>query len=79
MSKYFVSQIDRNGFLQTAENRNKLKSVVSTVICGRQEIGLRGKIDYEDIQQDETVNHGNFRALLRFRVGVGDDVLKQYL
>ena len=29
--------------------------------------------------EDDSVNHGNFQALLRFRVDAGDQVLKEHL
>ncbi len=64
-----------------AENRLKLKSIVETVIlCGRQGIPLRGhRDDNPDVQETPLANHGNFLALLHFRVQAGDDALKEHL
>ena len=64
-----------------AENRTKLRSIAATVIfCGRQGIALRGHRDDGLVAQTETaVNHGNFQALLQFRIDAGDTVLKEHL
>ncbi len=55
-----------------AENRLKLKSIVETIIlCGRQGMPLRGHHDDKPhVQQNPLANHGNFLALLNFRVGL---------
>lgn len=64
-----------------AENRSKLRSIVETVIfCGRQGIALRGhRDDRTTVNEDPDHNHGNFWALLNFRVSSGDNVLEQHL
>ena len=46
------------------------------MFCGRQNIALRG---HRDSSFAESSNHGNFKALLSFRVDSGDDVLKEHL
>ena len=62
-----------------AENRLKLKSIVKTVIfCGRQGIALRGHRD-DGPSLQTSANHGNFQALLQFRIDAGDQVLKEHL
>ena len=68
-------------------NRQKLSSIVKTIIlCGRQNIALRGHrdnaLDVErDVERDvdNTTNHGNFLALLNFRIDAGDTVLENHL
>jgi len=63
-------------------NRHVLKSIIEMVIlCARQNIPLRGHRDSGRITSDEDtdINEGNFRALLRFRVRSGDDVLRRHL
>ena len=62
---------------QVRENREKMKSIVKTVIfCGQNNIPLRGRRD------DCPDNHrlqGNFQALLAFRIDSGDETLKEHL
>ena len=64
-------------------NRKKLESIFKTVaFCGRQNIALRGHRDsITDLEKDqlEAINHGNFWALLNFRVDAGDVVLEEHL
>ena len=66
-----------------AFNRQKLSSIFKTIaLCGRQNIALRGHRDNAtDIERDlmGTENHGNFLALLAFRVDAGDTVLGEHL
>ena len=66
---------------QIATNRQKLHSIVETVVlCGRQNIPLRGHQDSTmDVEQTPNAQHGNFRALLQFRVAAGDTVLRDHL
>ncbi|XP_042911134.1 zinc finger MYM-type protein 1-like [Parasteatoda tepidariorum] len=61
------------------ENRKRLKAIVETILlCGRQELALRGSCDSGEIgKNDPAHNDGNFRALLRARSG--DEVLKKHL
>ena len=52
--------------------------------CGRQNIALRGHRDnITDLEKGllriQANNHGNFWALLNFRVDAGDVVLKEHL
>lgn len=64
-------------------NWQKLTSIFETVaFCGRQNIPLRGHRDNAtDVEKDpsDTQNHGNFRALLKFRVEAGDITLGEHL
>ena len=64
-----------------AENRTKLQSIAATVVfCRRQGIALRGHRDDGPVAPTETtVIHGNFQALLQFRIDSGDAVLKEHL
>ena len=48
-------------------NRQVLFGIVKSLIfCGRQGIELRGHMD-DDTERRSSFNHGNFKALLRFR------------
>lgn len=61
--------------LQVESNKKKLQPIVKTILfCGRQNIPLRGHRESSDSK-----NPGNFRALLKFRVDSGDDLLKDHL
>lgn len=64
-----------------ANNRAKLRSIVETVLlCGRQNISLRGHLDSSlDVEKNPTAPHGNFWALLDFRVSAGDTILRDHL
>ena len=60
---------------QIAENRKKLSSIVKTILlCGRQNLPLRGHRELE-----ASLNCGNFRALLAFRIDSGDAILEGHL
>ena len=62
---------------QIDENREKMKSIVKTVIfCGQNNIPLRGK---RDDNPDDSNLQGNFQALLEFRIDSGDVKLKEHL
>lgn len=75
------SQLDEIRAAQIAENRQKIKSIVKTIIfCGRQNVPLRGHRDSAlDLERDETANGGHFWALLQFRAAAGDLVLCDHL
>ncbi|KAL4154140.1 hypothetical protein QTP88_001973 [Uroleucon formosanum] len=74
---------------QVKENRDRLRSIVSTIIlCGRQNIPLRGHRDDGNTSLNSVKNNQNsvvinqemnFRALLRFRIESGDSILRQHL
>ena len=63
---------------RVASNRQKLASII--IFCGRQNMGLRGHRDNAtDLEKKTFVNHGNFLALLQFRIDAGDNILKEHL
>ena len=66
---------------KVAENRLKLRSIAETIIlCGRQSIAFQGhRDDRSSVEENPTSNHGNFLALLQFRVQAGDKVLSDHL
>ena len=61
----------------------KLESIIKTIVlCGRQNIALRGHRDSAlDIERDVAGmdNHGNFVALLNFRIEAGDTILQEHM
>ena len=60
------------------KNRQKLKSILNTVIfCGQHDIALRGHRD-DSKYYDSTSNVGNFQGLLNFRVECGDVILEEH-
>jgi Domain of unknown function (DUF4371)/hAT family C-terminal dimerisation region len=60
------------------ENREKLKSILDTVIlCGRQNFALRGH--KEGKEEKKCYKKGNFLALLDFRANAGDTLLLEHL
>jgi len=76
-----IASINSENKKQADENRKKLISIVETVIlCGRQQIALRGKNETGKIGLTEPpYNDGNFRAILRFRARSGDLFLKEHI
>jgi hypothetical protein len=62
-------------------NRKGLKSITETVLlCARQNIPVATEILEESCRMKTVkMNEGIFRALLRFRVRGGDDVLRKHL
>lgn len=77
-----TNQLSSESARQAAENREKLRSIVETIIlCGRQEFALRGSHDFGKVMNESCsdINDGNFRALLRYRVSAGDLVLQKHL
>ena len=64
---------------QIQKNHEMLKSVIKTVtFCGKQNIALRGHRD-DTKHLDQPGNHGNFHALLDFRIESGDKNLQRHL
>ena len=78
-----TSRINRALADRIALNRQKLGAIMKTVaLCGRQNIPLRGHRDSAaDIERDVSGvdNHGNFQALLNFRIEAGDTVLNDHM
>ena len=61
--------------IQVEQNRLKLYPITKTILfCGQQNIALRGHRE-----SSSSLNPGNFRALLKFRVDSGDEILKKHL
>lgn len=73
-------QLDQKRKEEIEINRKIVASIIETIIfIGRQDIASRGHRDFGAVALDEPeVNEGNFRALLRFRIASGDDVLKNH-
>lgn len=63
------NQLDTARTRQILENRKNISSVIETIIlCGQQNIPLRGHRDFGKLTVDSTdVNGGNVRNLLRYR------------
>ena len=76
-------QLERNLRNTVKSNREKLHSIIETVVfCDHQNISLRGLWDsYMNVEgvHSEGTNHGNFWALLDFRVLAGDTVHAAHL
>ena len=73
-------QIDNAAKELVATNRKKLLSIIETIIlCGRQNIPLRGHRDAGTVLECESEGHGNFWALLQFRISSGDTLLRDHL
>ena len=64
------------------KNRLILKSILKAIIfCGKQNIALRGHRETSNlvnIEDETSINVGNFRALLRLQIESGDEVLKEH-
>lgn len=77
-----INQIDQARNDAVAKNRSVLKPIIDAVIlCGRQELALRGHRDSGNISLENECsesNEGNFRAILTYR-SQGDQELKQFL
>ena len=73
------SQLNQALADKIASNRQKLSSIFKMIeLCGRQNISLCKRLDNAtDIENDTSLseNHGNFRALLKFRVDAGVVIL----
>ena len=66
---------------QISTNCKILASIIKTIVlCGRQCLPLRGHRDnLTDVETSVIKNHGNFWALLNFRVEAGDEILGDHL
>ena len=75
-----VSQQLSDIYRNTVElNRQKLRSIIKTVVlCGKQNIALRGHRDGSSHIDEASGNSENFQALLNFRVEAGDKVLANH-
>ena len=78
-AKSIDQQLDKQVHQRVAENRKRLKPIVSTIVfAGRMGLPLRGHRDSGSLTVPETVEDidaecGNLRALLQFRAVSGDD------
>ncbi|XP_050062925.1 52 kDa repressor of the inhibitor of the protein kinase-like [Aphis gossypii] len=74
-----IDRLDSERTKQIKSNRNRLVPIIDCVIlCGRQELALRGHNDSGSIYDCDNINQGNFRAILKYRAD-GDDYLKSIL
>ena len=73
-------QLSRARAMTIAKNKQKLKSIVETIIlCARQEIALRGhRDDWKHIKEVPHANPGNFIVLLQFKANSGDSVFADH-
>jgi len=75
-SKHVATLLDTGKCAQVEANRRRLRPMIETIIlCGRQELPLRGTDDAGDVgfgSEEPSQNDGNFRALLRMRYKCGD-------
>lgn len=82
-----MSQVNEKYLAEILENRARLKPIVESIIfLGRQNIAFRGHRDDGNLNmfmknnnEKSTVNEGNFKALLTFRVKSGDTDLEKHL
>ncbi len=64
---------------QVIQNRAVLSSIIKTVVlCGKQNISMRGHRDDSQHLSDPKNNPGNFQMLLDFRVDSGDEILRDH-
>ena len=64
-----------------SNNRQKLESIIKTIVlCGRQNIALGHRDSALDVEIDVAGmdNHGNFVALLNFRIEAGDSPARAF-
>lgn len=78
-----IQKLDSARAIQIDQNRKRLIPIIQTIIiCGRQEIALRGTSDYGPLSlenSEPTYNDGNFRALLRMRISCEDKNLTYHI
>lgn len=77
-----VVQMRSQEMKNVEENRKKLVPIIKTIIlCGRQNIPLRGHRDDGSLESESSYEHGegNFRALLKFRIDAGDEILHEHV
>jgi hypothetical protein len=70
-----------NTGLQERKIRNLavLETIVKIVLlCGQQNLALRGHRDDSQYTNDKNINTGNFSALLRYRADGGDELLQEH-
>jgi hypothetical protein len=70
-----------NTGLQERKIRNLavLETIVMTVLlCGQQNLALRGHRDVNQYTNDKNINTGNVSALPRYRADGGDELLQEH-
>ncbi|KAG0430646.1 hypothetical protein HPB47_022499 [Ixodes persulcatus] len=74
-------QLNKQAKEEHESNKAKLRTIVETVLlCGRQDLALRGDKDSGRLTLEEWVkNDGNLRALLRYRANGGDCTLAEHI
>ncbi|CAN7949470.1 unnamed protein product [Ixodes pacificus] len=74
-------QLNKQANEEYESNKAKLRAIVETVLlCGRQDLALRGDEDYGRLTLEESVkNDGNFRTLLCYRANGGDCTLAEHI
>ncbi|XP_060854889.1 52 kDa repressor of the inhibitor of the protein kinase-like [Metopolophium dirhodum] len=75
-----VERIDTDRLAKVKENRKRLVPIIQCILlCGREEIPLRGHLDFGKIVIDDINSiEGKFRAILKYRA-IGDEHLKNML
>lgn len=62
-----------------AERKGVLSIAVTVILCGRQNIPLRGHRDTVNLDVDVKPQEGNFKSFLWYRVRGGDTALEKYV
>ena len=83
MSESVLIQLREGARKTIPDNRKKLCSITEIIVlCGRQNIALHShcgsSTDMEGVPAVST-NHGNFCALLNFRISAGDTIFWDHL
>ncbi len=78
------TRLDQARAKEVEQNRNRLHPMVDTILtCARKNIALRGhRFESEPLAADgeeQDMNDGNFRALLRYRIRGGDSALSAHV
>lgn len=79
--------LDTKRIQEIKENQERLVPIIESIIfLGRQNIPFRGHRDYGQLDLpssiddgESSINEGNFRELLKFRVKAGDSTLENHL
>ncbi|XP_060846074.1 zinc finger MYM-type protein 1-like [Rhopalosiphum padi] len=80
-SSSIITRIDSERTKQIETNRKRLIPIIECImLCGQQEIALRGHKDYGPIcfSSESNENEGNFRAILKYKTK-DIDYMKSYL
>lgn len=80
--KDVINLINNERLSQIFENRKRLKPIIEFILfLGRQNIPFRGHCEQRNILDDSnpSVNSGNFRELLKYRILGGESTLQNHL